>query len=154
MGKRERQKLILKIISEKDIETQEELTGELAQAGVKTTQATISRDIRELRLKKKPAGTGKQKYFAPEPKDISGDKNNNESYTQVLSSGIVDITAAGNLIVVKTYSGMAMAVGAAIDSMNIEAVAGCIAGDDTIFVAVTNVVYIDKVMSELRGVGR
>ena len=152
MLKTERQKLILRIISEQNIETQEELTKVLKDNGVETTQATISRDIRQLRLRKKPGEFGRQKYFAPEPVKVAAGGKNQESLIQILTSGIVNVSAAESIIVVKTYSGMAMAVGAAIDNMNIDGVAGCIAGDDTIFVAVTDASEYEKVMSVLRGV--
>ena len=147
----DRQKTILKLISEKTISAQEELLAALQAEGVETTQATISRDIRELGLRKKHVDTGIQKYVAPEAKRIQADAAGSQSYIQILASGITEVLPAGNIVVVKTYSGMASAVGAAIDSMKLTGVVGCIAGDDTIFVAVQDSEYVEKVMSELRG---
>ena len=152
MLKDDRQKAILKIISEKDIDTQEELTRALSREGIVTTQATVSRDIRELRLRKKHAGSGKQKYVAPDAAPDIKDENSRDSYNRVLTSSIIDITAAGNLVVIKTYSGMAMAVGAVVDSMKIEGALGCIAGDDTIFVAVGDASMTERVILEIKGV--
>ncbi len=152
MLKEKRQKAILRIISEKDITTQEELTDALAAEGITTTQATISRDIRQLRLRKKSTGMGSRKYIAPDSMSGIKDGEDKSSYIRVLTSGITDIQAAGNLIVIKTYSGMAMAVGAAVDSMKIEGALGCIAGDDTIFVAVGDASMTDKVILEIKGV--
>ena len=146
----DRQKEILRIISEKEISTQEELCRALKENGYSTTQATISRDIRELRLRKKHARPGVQIYKAPEARYIQNSSSEDTSYIQILISGIKDITGAVGLVVVKTYSGMAMAVGAAIDSMDIEGVAGCIAGDDTIFVALKGPEYSEKVIERLK----
>lgn len=130
--KSKRQKKIIEIINSKDIETQEELTGELLKAGFTATQATVSRDIREMNLTKVSNGDGRQKYtvMAGQAADVMG------KYRKVLSAGIISMEAAENLIVIKTVSGMAMAVGAALDSMELPGLMGCIAGDDTIFCAV------------------
>ena len=150
MDKIKRQKEILKIISENEIQTQEELLATLKTEGYETTQATVSRDIRELGLRKKHIGTGGQKYTAPDNLKLQMDAGKNGSYQQILSSAVTGVSSAGNIIVVKTYSGMAMAVGAAIDGMNIDGVAGCIAGDDTIFVAVQDIDTIKAIMAKIR----
>lgn len=150
--KDDRQRVIVRLITEQEIRTQEELKNALAQEGYVTTQATLSRDIRELHLKKKSMGPGKQKYVVSDGGIKGVQDQDSDSYRQIFSGGIQGITVAGNLIVVKTFSGMAMAVGAAIDNMNISGVAGCIAGDDTVFVAVIDVAEIDRIMSELREV--
>ena len=89
--------------------------------------------------------------MAPEAKRIQVYAAGSQSYIQILASGITEVLPAGNIVVVKTYSGMASAVGAAIDSMKLQGVVGCIAGDDTIFVAVQDPEYVESVMSELRG---
>ncbi len=127
MAKGDRQKAILSIIAEKNIDTQEMLSAELRARGFDTTQATVSRDINELGLRKVQSSTG-TKYIS----------NSGASYEGILSSGITSMTVAGNLVVVKTISGVAMAVAAAIDNMKIDGVVGCIAGDDTIFIAVSS----------------
>jgi transcriptional regulator of arginine metabolism len=146
MKKTDRQKKIIEIINERPIETQEELQVTLLESGIVTTQATLSRDIRELGLKKTSAGTGgRQRY-------ITREKGNGESasyYREVLRTGIISIEEAENLIVVKTVSGAAMAAAAAIDNMSIEGIVGCIAGDDTIFVAVKRKSEIQGIMTEL-----
>ena len=127
-----RQRKIIELIEEKDIETQEELAELLKKNGFVTTQATISRDIRELKLTKVAADNGRKKYIII--------KNNgaqvSDKYIRVLCDGFVSADIAQNIIVVKTVPGMAMAVGAAIDSLHIESIIGCIAGDDTIMCAV------------------
>lgn len=128
----ERQSKIIELINEYNIETQEELANRLTQEGFIVTQATISRDIRELSLTKISTQDGRQKYVV-----IPNKENKlNEKFIRVLKDGFISINRAGNIIVIKTLNGMAMAVAAAIDSLNFEEVVGCIAGDDTIFCAV------------------
>ena len=129
--KQKRQAMILAIIEQYDIETQDELQEKLAEAGFKTTQATISRDIREINLTKVAVAGGRQKYTL-------GKQTNHESiesYRKVLSAGILSMVPAENLIVIKTVSGMAMAVAAALDNVEINGLLGSIAGDDTIICA-------------------
>lgn len=149
--KAKRQKKIKEIIENKIIETQDELLLELSNAGFQTTQATISRDIREMKLTKVSYDQGKQKYIMIQKMDT----NVVQKYHQVISAGILNIDTAQNLIVIHTVSGMAMAVAAALDNMNLQGLMGCIAGDDTIFCAVRNedfckqiIVSINKVASD------
>ena len=113
--KSKRQEKIIEIIESQDIETQDELAEKLQQAGFPTTQATISRDIREMKLTKISAPGGKQKYIALKTKDY----HTTEKYKRVLADGILSLEAAQNLIVIKTVVGMAMAVAAAIDNLHI-----------------------------------
>ena len=127
-----RQEKILELINRYEIETQDELAGYLREEGCEVTQATISRDIRELKLMKVSTGGGHQKYAVIE----SGQEKLVERYLRVLRDGFVEMDKAGNLVVIRTVSGMAMAVAAALDAMNWSEIAGCIAGDDTIFCAV------------------
>ncbi len=127
--KSKRQEKIIEIINTQDIETQEELTAKLTEAGFAVTQATVSRDIREMKLMKVAAADGRQKYTVM----TSQDTDVLNKYQNVLSAGIVSMDTAQNIIVIKTVSGMAMAVGAALDSIKIPGLMGCIAGDDTIF---------------------
>ena len=130
-----RQSKIIELIEQYDIMTQEELSELLTQAGFRNTQATISRDIRELKLSKVPTGGGKQKYVILRQDDSHmGDK-----YIRVLRDGFVSMDMAQNILVLKTVSGMAMAVAAALDAMNWNEIVGCIAGDDTIMCAVRTV---------------
>ena len=143
--KSRRQETILKIIKEQDVETQEELTRLLAKAGFSSTQGTVSRDIRELKLTKVTGENGRQKYMERQVEDI----HVSSKYRRVLSEGIMGMESAENILVIKTVPGMAMACGAAIDSISLKYVAGCIAGDDTIFCAVKQTGPIDEVMEEL-----
>lgn len=146
--KEKRQNKIREIIEKFDIETQEELLSKLEEAGFKTTQATISRDIREMRITKIAGENGKQKYGIVQ----NADTDVLSKYHQVLNAGILDIDYAENLIVIHTVSGMAMAVAAAFDSMKLPGVMGCIAGDDTIFCAVRGSQYCKSVIAQIRKV--
>ena len=140
-----RQSKIIELISKYDIETQEELAERLMEAGFNVTQATVSRDIRELKLTKVAVDGGKQKYILlqkTEP-DIS------EKYIRVLKEGFVSMDMAQNILVIKTISGMAMAVAAALDALQISSIVGCIAGDDTIMCAVRTVEDTPAVMEKL-----
>mgnify|MGYP000139113997 FL=1 len=143
--KQKRQAMILAIIEQYDIETQDELQEKLAEAGFKTTQATISRDIREINLTKVAVAGGRQKYTLG--KQINHESI--ESYRKVLSAGILSMVPAENLIVIKTVSGMAMAVAAALDNVEINGLLGSIAGDDTIFLAVRSHDMTDTVMKAI-----
>jgi transcriptional regulator of arginine metabolism len=130
--KRDRQEKIKDLIRQHEIETQEELADYLRNAGFLVTQATVSRDIRELKLSKMASGSGQQKYVFFQQDDNMLE----EKYISVLQNGFVSVEACGNILVVKTVSGMAMAVAAALDAMRFNEVAGSIAGDDTIMMAV------------------
>lgn len=126
--KTKRQRKIIELITERNIETQDELAALLEKEGFTVTQATISRDIRELNLTKSVSPDGGQKYSIA----VSALGGIYGKYLRVLSDGILKMEIAENILVIKTVSGMAMAVGAAVDAMSIENVVGCIAGDDTI----------------------
>ena len=131
--KLERHRKILELINAYDIETQEELADLLNNQGYNVTQATVSRDIRQLKLIKKNIN-GKQKYAV-----IQGNINDmNEKYIRVLKDGFVSMAMAQNILVIKTVSGMAMAVAAALDAMKWKEIVGCIAGDDTIMCAIAS----------------
>ncbi len=136
---------IIELINKYQVETQEELASYLNQEGFKVTQATVSRDIRDLKLTKVPAGEGKQRY-APHQ---SGDSEMGEKYIRVLRDGFVSMDMAQNILVIKTVSGMAMAVCAAIDAMEWKEVVGSIAGDDTIMCAIRSVEDTIKVMDKI-----
>lgn len=133
--KSKRQKLICDLILKYEIETQEELVAKLLEAGCKVTQATVSRDIRELRLTKIVGESGAQKYALP-AKDVSIQTPlAGLRFSRVLQEGFVSADVAGTLVVIRTLTGMAMAVAAALDHLNLEEIVGTIAGDDTIFMA-------------------
>lgn len=125
-----RHNLILEIIDSRDIETQEELAEELKRRNVKVTQATVSRDIKELRLLKVLAEGGKYKYATVE----RAEKGMSDRFIRILSEAVLSIEAAGNLIVIKTISASASAASEAIDSMKWPEVLGTIAGDNTMLI--------------------
>lgn len=143
--KKIRHRKIVEIIEKYDVETQEELAGYLKNAGFSVTQATVSRDIRELKLSKVPTGSGRQKYIVLKQDDsYMGDK-----YIRVLRDGFVSMDMAQNILVLKTVSGMAMAVAAAVDALKFPEVVGCIAGDDTIMMAVRTVEETQILMEKI-----
>lgn len=143
-----RHEKILELIDKFEIETQEELCRKLEDEGFHVTQATVSRDINTLRLYKKSFGNGKQKYAYEAKVDVSLD----EKYRRVLSDGFVSIDMAQNILVVKTVSGMAMAVAAALDSMHFSEIVGTIAGDDTIMMAIRTVEEAQAVCEKIKGI--
>lgn len=143
--KTKRQRKIIELITNYDIETQEELAAKLVKNGFNVTQATISRDIRELNLTKIATKGGKQKYAVQSSSDIVS----NSKYMRVLNDGIITMDTAGNILVVKTVSGMAMAVAAALDAMQIKEILGCIAGDDTIMCVVKHAEETDRVKEHI-----
>ena len=143
--KTKRQRKIIELITNYDIETQEELAAKLVENGFNVTQATISRDIRELNLTKIATKGGKQKYAVQSSSDIVS----NSRYMRVLNDGIITMDTAGNILVVKTVSGMAMAVAAALDAMQIKEILGCIAGDDTIMCVVKHAEETDRVKEHI-----
>lgn len=126
---------IVELISKYQVETQEELAERLNAAGFRVTQATVSRDIRDLKLTKVPAENGRQKYAV-----LQNEQSGlGEKYIRILKDGFVSMDMAQNILVIKTVSGMAMAVAAALDAMKWNEIVGCIAGDDTIMCAVRSV---------------
>ena len=137
---------MLELIKKHDIETQEELSDYLQKEGYQVTQATVSRDIRELKLTKVAMSNGRQKYAAL----TEANEDLSEKYTRVFRDAFVSMDMAQNILVIKTVSGMAMAVAAAIDAMHLHEIVGCIAGDDTIMCAVRSVDDTIAVMSRLR----
>ena len=126
---------IVELINKYQIETQDELAEYLNEAGFKVTQAKVSRDIRDLKLTKVPAENGRQKYAVLQ----SAQNGMTEKYVRILRDGFSSMDMAQNILVLKTVSGMAMAVAAALDAMNWNEIVGCIAGDDTIMCAVRTV---------------
>ena len=143
-----RQSKILELIRENDIETQEMLADLLNKAGFNVTQATVSRDIRELKLTKATMQSGKQKYVATAKESSFV----TERLNRVFRDGIVSIDYAQNIVVIKTLIGMAMAVAAALDSMENSEIMGTIAGDDTIFCVVKNESRAVKLTENLKAI--
>ena len=137
---------ILELIQKNDIETQEELSEFLVREGYSVTQATVSRDIRELKLTKIPMNNGRQKYaiLNDAPDDMS------QKYARILRDGFVSMDMAQNILVIKTVSGMANAVCAALDSMQMQEIVGSIAGDDTIMCAIRTVEDTTALMKKIK----
>lgn len=148
--KLERHSKIVELIGKYEIETQEELAEYLNREGYNVTQATVSRDIRELKLSKIQTEGGRQKYAVFHPQTTFNDK-----YIRILHDSFLSMDMAQNILVIKTVSGMAMAVGAALDSMQFPELIGCIAGDDTVMCAVRTVddtiVLMDKIKKLITG---
>lgn len=140
-----RQNKIIELINKYDIETQEELAERLLQAGYNVTQATVSRDIRELKLTKVTGDNGKQKYIVLK----NTDPDISEKYIRVLKEGFLSMDMAQNILVIKTVPGMAMAVAAALDALEMSSVVGCIAGDDTVMCAIRTTEETISVMEKL-----
>ncbi len=147
MTKQKRQETIIELVEKEEIETQEELAEALRKAGFPVTQATVSRDIRELKLSKISTGRGTQKYVVLKDHE----SHLSDKYIRVLREGFISMDNAQNILVVKTVSGMAMAVAAALDAMKFSEIVGSIAGDDTIMVAVRSVEDTYAVMDKIRG---
>lgn len=123
---------ILEIIEKKDIETQDELALQLRSAGFQVTQATVSRDIKEMRLIKVLTKAGKYKYASIREKEGAI----NDRFLKIFRNSVTALDSAGNIIVIKTLVGSASAAAVAIDAFNLKEVVGTIAGDDTIFLVV------------------
>ena len=143
--KRERHAKIIELIGQYAIETQEELADKLNEAGFRVTQATVSRDIRELKLTKMTIG-GTQRYAVIQEHS----RHMGEKYIGILREGFLSMDMAQNILVIKTVAGMAMAVGAALDALHWQEIVGCIAGDDTVFCAVRTVEDTPLLMDKLR----
>jgi len=123
---------ILELIKTKDIETQEELAEELKRSGIEVTQATVSRDIKQLKLIKVLSNNGRYKYATIS--NTSSESNLSHKLVNIFSQSIVSVENVNNFVVIKTLSGSANAAAEAIDSLHFEGIAGTIAGDNTIFV--------------------
>ena len=147
--KKKRLQKILELIDQFDIETQEDLAEALRGAGFNVTQATVSRDIRELKLFKTRMENGGQKYAAS--RNESGLEEMTQRFVRVMKDGLISMDQAQNILVIKTVSGMAMAVAAALDSLKFHEVVGCIAGDDTIMCAVRTVEETTALMEKISG---
>ena len=141
-----RQVTILDLSEKNVIETQEELADALRQRGIQVTQATVSRDIKELRLLKVLTPMGSYKY-------ATADKAENgltDRFIRMLAESVLSVTAAANMIVVKTLSGSASVAGEALDSFRWQEVLGTIAGDNTIFMVVRSVEEVQTVVSRIQ----
>ena len=133
--KSSRQEKILELIREFEIETQEELIFYLNKYGFETTQATISRDIRELKLTKIIGSTGNYRYA---PSESAPAKNATPKFNGVLVDSMLKVSFANNIIVLKTFPGLANAIGSGIDALHAPEILGCVAGDDTVIIVVSS----------------
>lgn len=144
--KSKRHTRILELIQLHEISTQEELSDYLKAEGYQVTQATVSRDIRELKLTKVSMGNAKPRYAAV----AENTEDLKEKYNHVFQNGFVSMDMAQNILVIKTISGMAMAVAAALDALKWHEMVGCIAGDDTIMCANRSVDDTLEVMMKIK----
>ena len=143
--KKARQNKITELIDTYDIDTQDELICRLEEFGFKVTQATVSRDIREMKLTKISTGAGSYKYVKP-----SADKGADARFNHTLTDSIIHVDCALNQIVLKTYPGMAGAVAVGIDSINKSEILGCVDGDDTIIVVCRTIDSARSVADNIR----
>ncbi len=146
MAKSKRQNKIIELISGREVETQDDLVRLLQQAGFQVTQATISRDIKELHLIKIQTDTGIYKYAVNEKKDAS-DMN---VLLRIFKDTVLSIESAGNIIVVKTLTGSANAAAEVVDGLHLPEVVGTIAGDNTIFVAIRSADAAASIVTRFR----
>ncbi len=139
-----RQNKVLELISKYEIETQEKLCQMLKDSGYNVTQATVSRDIKELQLVKILSPTGKYKYTVSN----SNDGPINDRFIKIFKETILKVDAAGNIIVVKTLSGCGPAAGEAIDSLGLNHIIGSVAGDNTVLLVINDIANIKEILSE------
>ena len=150
MMKNIRHSKILEIIENMDIETQEELAEELRKRGIVVTQATVSRDIKELRLVKVMASSGVSKYALID----NAETGISQKLIRVFAESVISIDSSNNLIVIKTIAGSAQAAASAIDSLGWQEIVGCIAGDDTILVVVRESQPVNDIINRFQQIGR
>ena len=143
--KRNRQEKMLELISRYEIDTQDELIARLRDCGFEVTQATVSRDIRELKISKMMTGKGTYRYVLPK-QTASG---SGQKFSAALIDSIISVESACNIVVLKTYPGLANAVAVGIDNLNFSQILGCVAGDDTIMIATRDYESADMICNRL-----
>ncbi|MBQ8351732.1 MAG: arginine repressor [Clostridia bacterium] len=143
--KSKRQQKILELIETYDINTQEELISRLNEAGYVATQATISRDIRELKLVKAMMVDGVYKYVHPTKRETPAPR-----FNSALAESVLRIDSAGNAIVIRTYPGMAQPVASCIDAIGNADILGCVGGDDTIIVVIRSAEKAGEMCNKIR----
>ncbi len=148
--KSRRQKKIIELINEYEIETQDELIAKLREAKFDVTQATVSRDIRELKIVKISTADKKFKYSMA----LRDDMVISERYLNILRETVISVNYAGNMVVLKTYAGMAQAAAAAIDGKSWDEIVGTLAGDDTIFVLMKDEGAAHKFTDKIKAINR
>ena len=144
--KTKRQGKILELISKYDIGTQEKLMEKLRQDGFEVTQATISRDIRELKLSRFITGHGTYRYVLHNMQENSVPSK----FSGAIAESIVSVDYARNIIVIKTYPGMAQAVATGVDTMDNAGILGCVAGDDTIIVVIRDEEMAENIAKKIK----
>ena len=144
--KKERQKAVLKVIAATEVETQNQLIEELVKEGIVSTQATVSRDIKELHLIKELTSRGTYRYAVSERPDT---QNNTIRLKAIFKESVTSYANAQNIVVIKTLPGLAPAACGAIDSMGIRNIVGSIAGDDTGFLAMNDTTAAEKFCKEI-----
>ena len=145
--KNNRQSMILEIIAQENIETQEQLLNRLQERGISSTQATISRDIKQMHLIKEPVGQGVYKYA------VSGNRtklNIAEKLRTIFRESITSIAYAQNIVVIKTMPGLASAACSALDNMDIPIMVGSLAGDDTAFLLMEDTAAAESFCEEIK----
>ena len=138
---------MLELISRYEIDTQDELIARLRENGFEVTQATVSRDIRELKIAKMTTGKGTYRYVLPKQME----SGTGIKFNATLIDSIVSVDHACNIVVLKTYPGLANAVAVGIDSMNLQQILGCVAGDDTIMVVSRDEECAETIAERFRG---
>lgn len=141
-----RHAMIMQLIESMDIETQEELAEELKKRSISVTQATVSRDIKELRLVKELSDSGRYKYS---PSDRS-DKGQSNRFIRIFAESVISVASAENLVIIKTLAASANAAAEAIDSLHWPEIVGTLAGDNTIFVALQSRDMVDSISERFR----
>lgn len=144
--KNARQTAILSIIEQNDIETQEELANKLREMGIVVTQATVSRDIKELRLLKVLSGSGGYKYATAD----KAEHGLSERFVRMFKDSVLSVNYAGNIVVLKTLPGSANVAGEAIDSMRLPEILGTMAGDNTVLVIAQNEAEAQNAVNRFR----
>ncbi len=145
LGKRDRHKKILEIINDIEISTQDELVEQLKEAGLNVTQATVSRDVKELNIVKANTANGKQKFVAMRSVSDPG----TDKLLKIFSEAVVSSAHTGNLVIISTLPGMGQACASAIDAMQSNKIVGTIAGDDTVFVAVHEIFSVEEIEEQI-----
>lgn len=145
-----RQNAILDIVESEEIETQEELAAALSDRGFRVTQATVSRDIKDLRLLKVLAENGHYKYATAD----QAESRMSERYIRVLAESVLSVTSSGNLIVIKTLSGSANVAAEALDSFHWPELLGSLAGDNTIFMVIDRLEDVESIIERIKNLMR
>ena len=147
MMKNDRQNHLLQIISEESIETQEQLLERLQSRGIKSTQATISRDIKELHLIKEPAGQGRYRYAVSTHRTKL---NFADRLRTIFRESLLSVDYAQNIVVIKTMPGLAHGAASALDGMTISEMVGTLAGDDTVMLVMRNTESAAAFVAEIK----